>query len=69
MPLAPVNLSSEVYTLCSRLDDAPITTFEGALLAYAELSKAYIDCAIKQYNSTKLLKEFSGYTEELANEN
>jgi len=59
-PNATITLAKEVFEPCKMLpEDIVLLTFEDVLNAYGGLSMLYGECATKQNNSIKLLKQFS----------
>lgn len=56
---AVVSIDSEILQLCPLLkENTLVDTFEDALVVYGDLAIAYGNCAKKQENSVKLLKQF-----------
>ena len=56
-----VNLDSSILVECPILDENPlIETFEDVIVLYSKLGTLYAECANKQSNSIKLLKQFGG---------
>ena len=58
-PDTKVNIDTKVLEPCSLLkEDIKLTTFDEYLLVeYPQIVKQYTDCAIKQSNSVKLIKQ------------
>lgn len=55
-----VNIDSSMLEYCPYLSESVIiSTFEDVLISYADISKKYGECAAKQADSVKLLKQFS----------
>lgn len=61
VPVTPktVHIDAAALANCSKLpEDVLLTSFEQFLDKYSDLALKYADCANKQSNSVKLLKEF-----------
>ncbi len=54
-----VHIDKESLDLCVSLDETLVVrNFQDAVVAYSDLAVKYGNCANKQYNSVKLLKQF-----------
>ena len=55
----PVKIEKAALELCNLLqEDIVLVTFPDLLVAYSDIATKYAECAGKQKNSVKLLKEF-----------
>lgn len=60
-PAKPVAIDKAALEPCALLkEDIVLTSFPDLLVVYSDTATKYAECAKKQSNSIKLLKEFGG---------